>query len=253
MRSGDVICPICGEVEGGYFDVRGAKLHIPKECRCKREAREQAEAERKADLDKRRAENRKAAIADSMARITGDVPEPHRDLPLDKRLLPFVERFTGKEWLYMDGPIGTGKTTQAWCVALELAKRGHLLVPSDNDVGWGILPFTAWDVVSWLGALRDSYDNDKPEPDLVYPRLLILDDMGAERIRRDSDGDSWVREQFHMVLHQRWLKRKPTIITSNLKPSQVGARLDERIADRIFDKRLTTVVTLTGESFRRKG
>lgn len=245
-------CPVCGEVAGGYFNVRGAKLHIPKNCRCVREQIDREKAEHKADLEERREKNRVDAIAECVARIKTDTPEPHKGFGLSEQVKPFVEKFTGKEWLSLHGAVGTGKTTQAWAAAVELAKRGHLLAPADTPTGWYLVHFASWDIVHWLNVVRESYDNDEAAPDLVFPRLLILDDLGAERIRRDKDGDSWVREQVHALLSQRWLKRKPTILTSNLRPAEICNRLDERIADRIFDTRLTTVVTLTGESWRRK-
>jgi hypothetical protein len=249
----EIICGECGEVCGGYFHpLPGVKLHVPKECRCRRNRREADELARETELARLREYHRTQEVITTVGLVCADMPGPFTGHPLDLALIPFIERFDGHTWLVLNGPVGVGKTTQAWAVMLELAKRGHLLYKSEIGTGWGKHPFAVWNVARWLDALRRSYNDDAPPPDLSYPWLLILDDLGAERIRYDSDGDSWVREQLHKVLDQRWQGRKPTIITSNLRPAEIGKRLDERIADRIFDKRLTTVVTLTGESWRRR-
>jgi len=217
-----------------------------------RERREAEETEKRLELEKCRAENRRAAIAESVAAVKAETPEVYAGRSLVPALSGWVKNFTGKQWLVLEGAIGTGKTTQGWSAALELAKRGAFLSPAETTFGWGVRPFAVWNTVRWLDALRISYDSDTVPPDLVYPWLLMLDDVGAERIRRDSQGGSWAIEQFYNTIHQRWERQRPTIVTTNLHGGELVKHLDERIADRIFDKRLTTVITLTGESWRRR-
>ena len=62
---------------------------------------------------------------------------------------------------------------------------------------------------------------------LAYVPLLILDDVGAEKI---SD---WVKEVFYRVIDQRWLEQKPVIVTTNLNIEELAEKIGERITSRI--------------------
>jgi len=214
-------------------------------CACRRARDEERAKKNREEAEARISAGRVALVA----KIQKQTPPAYQDVPLDAKLQQFADSFNGSRWLILRGAVGTGKTTQGYALVKYLANAGKL----DAEIGDYRRRFECWNVARWLSAARAAFSGNGEVPDLEEPFLLFLDDLGAERIKRDSDGDSWAREQLYLVLNTRWEWRRPTIITTNLSAKRVEEHfLDERIADRIFDTSLTTIVTLTGESFRRK-
>jgi len=68
--------------------------------------------------------------------------------------------------------------------------------------------------------------------------LLILDDLGSERLKRDDPTEmSWQEEQIDRLINERSAKKKPTIFTSNFPPSDL--QYHDRLVSRIV--RMSTV------------
>lgn len=70
--------------------------------------------------------------------------------------------------------------------------------------------------------------------------LLILDDLGVEK------ATPWADEKLDTLVDHRYIRRLPTVVTTNLLLPQLPAR----IADRLDDHRLGQVRVLTGPSYR---
>ncbi len=144
----------------------------------------------------------------------------------------FIDRPRG--WLYLVGPNGNGKTTLAALTVNQLRKRGW-------DAMFGSVP-------SVLGYLRASIYKCGgliPEAELDYIKrvpMLALDDLGAEKLTE------WVAEQLYEIINWRYVKKRPTIITSNYAPEEL---LDKRLASRIADVALTRVVDCGEGDVRR--
>lgn len=92
-------------------------------------------------------------------------------------------------------------------------------------------------------------DDPDPRPGFYAPRdysniaNLILDDVGVEK------PSEFVLEQLYGVLDNRLERRRPTLITSNLHPNLLAARLGERLASRILSGK---ALELTGPDRRLK-
>ena len=136
--------------------------------------------------------------------------------------------------LLLFGDVSTGKTYADGCIANALI---------DKEVS--VLMVGVSDMVNRMqgnfGADRDSYMTS-----LMRPKLLILDDLGAER------NTSFGKERVFDVINRRRLTGKPMIITTNIPivTMQKAASLDER---RIFDRILEVCVPIMfdGDSFRK--
>jgi len=94
-----------------------------------------------------------------------------------------------------------------------------------------------------LDYLRASYDASDEE--LGYEQLfeqiknaplLLLDDIDA------VSGTPWAREKLFQIVNQRYNTELPTVFTSTLRPQQ----LDERLATRLVDERLSAIHILQG-------
>ncbi len=152
-------------------------------------------------------------------------------------ILGFVEgaeitRFPG---LYLHGPAGTGKTHLAVAALLELlAQRRAGRFVSANEL---------------MLECREAYRLDTPLSHILDaysgPGVLLLDDLGAEKVSEFS------RQVLVTLVDRAYARRRPRLLlTSNLTLDQVGAKLDERIADRL--REMCLVLRLGGTSHRRR-
>lgn len=138
------------------------------------------------------------------------------------------------------GVVGTGKTHLALAIGWEWIESGKTVFYHQ--------------VADFLGAMRDSfrrmggsdYVRDKVyDETMAFAKncsLLILDDMGAER------STEWAEEQLDRVVAYRYSNRKPLLVTTNLRLDDLSLR----IADRLSEGKVIQLLTLNGQSFRRR-
>lgn len=118
-------------------------------------------------------------------------------------------------WLYLFGNYGAGKSHLAAAVANAAATRGvqttYASVPKLLDfIRAGYKDGTATERIDALSAVE----------------LLVLDDLGAEAGKRDTD------ELLFSLFNHRSRERAnlPTVITANVHPDDI----EPRIADRVY-------------------
>ena len=138
-------------------------------------------------------------------------------------------------WLLLHGQCGVGKTHLAVAIALH-AMEHHKL-----KVLFAVVP-------DLLDHLRSTFD---PSAGVGYDErfhqvrnapLLVLDDLGTE------NATPWAREKLFQIFNHRYNERLPTVITTN----QDLRRIEERVLSRLLDTRLTRLVEIDGEDFRRR-
>lgn len=138
------------------------------------------------------------------------------------------------------GIVGCGKTHLALSLGWEWIERGKTVF--------------YYQVAEFLDAMRDSvarmrsglYARDKIyEETMAFAKnssLFILDDLGAER------ETEWANERLDEIVNYRYINRKPLVVTTNLRLDD----LPPRIADRLWEGKVIQLLSLEGESFRRK-
>lgn len=121
------------------------------------------------------------------------------------------------------GKAGSGKTHLAVAIARRVIEKKQIQVRFVR-------------VVDLLSEIRKTFDENESyrtenESDLIknYTAvpLLVVDDLGSEKTT------DWVRQILYQIIDERWIEQKPIIVTSNLKPKELEARFEERIASRI--------------------
>lgn len=198
-------------------------------CAAEEKAREQDEADAKVRADAVTRWQRKIGDA--------GIPERFRDRRLatyaaklsgQQRALDFANAYaaqfaeirkTGRSALFIGLP-GTGKTHLAVGIGLEVMEH-H---------GAAVL-FTT--VMRAVRRVKDTWGRDSRESEseaiaaLVFPDLLILDEVG---VQFGSDTEKLL---LFDILNERYERRRPTILMSNLALDEVEAYLGERVFDRL--------------------
>ena len=135
-------------------------------------------------------------------------------------------------WLVLLGPTGCGKTHLAAAVANQQIARG-------KPIYFVVVP-------DLLDHLRSAYSPDSKVPyDELFETirtapLLVLDDLGAH------SSTPWAEEKLYQLVNHRYNHRLPTVITTNLSLDE----LDERLASRLADMKLSTLCPISAPSYR---
>lgn len=148
---------------------------------------------------------------------------PHANMQtVYQAAMNFVLQFgTGFQSLLLYGETGLGKTFLCNCIAKDLL-----------DQGYTVLYVTAPRLFKVIEDYRFNRD-EMEEPDEMVDAvstvdLLILDDLGAEFATVVTSASLFD------IVNQRLLARKPTVISTNLSPSDMETQYSDRIISRFL-------------------
>lgn len=213
---------------------------VPVMCEChKKEAEEEKrrEQERK-DMELIRELRSRSLMDDKFRDQTFEAfkttQENTRALKLSRRYADgFDEMVERNQGLLFWGDVGTGKTFSAACIANALLERR--------------IPVVMTSFVKLLESVQTfKEDEEKLLSRLNRAKLLIIDDLGAER------STDFALEKVYNIIDSRYRARLPMILTTNLNLEEMKQVTDirySRIYDRIFE--VCYPVKFTGASFRK--
>lgn len=138
---------------------------------------------------------------------------------------------TGPSLLIL-GPVGTGKTFQAFGAIRALSHSGVLM-------SWRVE--TAADIYAQLRP-RPRFDSEHEFRELAAVKLLVVDDLGAAK------GSEWTEEVNYRLINHRYEHQLPTLVTSNIQARELSANLGERVASRL--REMAKLVALVGADRR---
>lgn len=214
--------------EGDYLNEDGllmcGKCHTPKQCRfiaswdgkekkpytpcdCERELRDAEEQARQAQtlhIEVNRL--RKLGFPDSeMANWTFNTDDGTNKTASDiahRYVDNFAEMKKHGKGLLFHGPVGTGKTFLAACIANELISQGR--------------PCLVTNFARITNTLQGMFDGKQRYLDALNRLdLLVIDDLSAER------DTSYMNEMIFNIIDSRYRSGKPLIITTNLSKEEL--------------------------------
>lgn len=229
---GLLYCGKCHTQKETHTEINGTTFTVPCLCKCGEEEWERKEKEWQEEQRRIRIENlRVGGITDDSLRVVRF--EDSDGCENIRKCQAFVDHWdeikeqnTG---LLMSGPVGTGKTYAAACIANALIDRGIPVLMTNFPAILSTSKFEMNELV------RQAMEYD----------LVIVDDLGVER---DTEYSS---ETVYQFIDARYRCGKPMIVTTNLSLKdlrvQDGLRY-KRIYDRVLE--MCVPMVFTGESRR---
>lgn len=142
----------------------------------------------------------------------------------------------GSAWgVYITGPVGTGKTTQAVAAIRRHLEYWSLERPSRTTARYANVP-------KLLSLMKESFGKKEQFTLSEFEScgFLVLDDLGRE------GATPWAAEQLYLLVEARCNEMRPTVFTSNFSLSELSGsaskdgagaghgNYDQRITSRIF-------------------
>lgn len=131
--------------------------------------------------------------------------------------------------LYIFGELGVGKTTLAGIIAHEIFKKKAF---NEN----ALLKVKFITVNDFIQTCRDKMKNledRKAYNKLLNADLVVLDNIGNEYMWKSEESGNFVGCILDEFMKQRYGNNKPTILTSNVKPENLGVKYGEVVQDLI--------------------
>lgn len=222
----------------GIFGNEPTERIVPCVCKCRMESEERRKREEKYREEMARIQRMKdASMMDKKFRDARF--SSYQVTPQNKKVYDLARKYADNfDSMYQDsqgiifyGPVGTGKSHTAACIANALLERQTSVI-----------------MTSFVKILQNLQSRDEAEyiAMLNSAKLLILDDLGTER------NTDYSLEKVYNIVDSRSRAAKPMILTTNLPLDEMLEAVDiryKRIYDRIFETCFP--VEVPGESFRR--
>jgi DNA replication protein DnaC len=142
----------------------------------------------------------------------------------------------GKQYanICFTGPVGTGKTFLSNCIVNEVLKKGYSCIYFSAP--------TLFNTISDYKFHNKSEKSENPLNTLYSCDLLVIDDLGTEL------SNSFSTSELLTLLNERFLAKKPIVLSTNLSLEDLCARYSDRVFSRLFSN--FEICTLSGQDIR---
>ena len=169
-----------------------------------------------------------------------NLPTPRQNIvSIVEKCMDFIQTFSSNpgQNILFQGSVGVGKTFLTNCIAKELI-----------DEAYTVIYLTSFQLVE---ILENHRFHRKEETQNLYTMdyilncdLLIIDDLGTELT------NAFVASQLFLCINERLLRKKSTIISTNLSLSKLTEAYSERVVSRITENYL--ICKIYGDDIRIK-
>lgn len=199
------------------------------------------------DLPDPRDSVRRERREDAVAGFLTQTPVIYQhDIDIDPKAAAWADQLPDSpRSLFLTGAIGVGKTHTAWQATRRWIDR--------RIATTGRLPSVeTWRSTALFDALRpDSrdYDGRVLTAQLQRADLLYIDDLAAARVSPVG----WTQERLYEIFDERYINRRPVLITCDVLPGETEHLVGERVQSRLREMFRGGVLLLEGADRRLGG
>jgi len=222
-KDGHIYCKTCDErIDGKPLATLGKTMIFRISCKCDRKRHEEEELRKKQMEQERLRAN--CFISRNQIGYTFENADTNTDKDLIRKARNYVKHFDKMRadniGLILYGGIGSGKTYIACSIANEIISEYSYTVKMRNFA----------QILNDLQKGGFELDRNEYINNITNATLLILDDFGIER------NTEYALEQVYNVINSRYLKTKPTIITTNLNFKDIEKEQEDIMLGRIYSR-----------------
>ncbi|HEL1201800.1 TPA: ATP-binding protein [Streptococcus equi subsp. zooepidemicus] len=222
-KDGHIYCKTCNErIDGKVIPMLDKPMIIRTACKCDRDRQEQEKQREKLLKQDRLRQN--CFISKNQIAYTFENADENTDKEIIKKAKNYVKHFEEMRkdnvGLLLYGNIGSGKTYIACAIANSIITEYSYTVKMRNFA----------QILNDLQKGGFTLDRNEYIEQLTSPTLLILDDFGIER------NTEYALEQIYNVINARYLKGRPTIITTNLNFKDIEKEQEDIMLGRIYSR-----------------
>lgn len=232
LYNGIIYCKACRTPRQKIMTIAGDDVKVKKLCKCqeekiKREEEKRLTEERRARIEKLRANSLLGVKYAQVDFETTDTEDQQFKAVFErcKKYCEVADEVLAQGiGIYLSGSHGTGKTHLTACMANYLMNEFYSVM------------FTNFSQISQ--SIRNTFNQCGVTESAVIEKLvqvdfLFIDDFGTEMVSRNNE-DLWLQEKIFEIVNQRYNNNKPIIFTSNY--SIVDMALKRGLADKTIDR-----------------
>ena len=222
-KGGHIYCKACNErIDGKVIPMLDKPMIIRTACKCDRDRAEQEKQREKLLKQDRLRQN--CFISKNQIAYTFENADEDTDKDIIKKAQNYVKHFEEMRkdnvGLLLYGNVGSGKTYIACSIANAIITEYSYTVKMRNFA----------QILNDLQKGGFNLDRNEYIEQITSPTLLILDDFGIER------NTEYALEQIYNVINARYLKARPTIITTNLNFKDIEKEREDIMLGRIYSR-----------------
>lgn len=188
---------------------------------------------------------RRDRLADALARFDERTPLIYRQpIAVESGVTDWVDGW-GASSLFLTGPIGVGKTHTAWQTCRRWLEAAY--APGQP---WRAGPsIKTYRSTSLLDTLRpDGPDEERRTlvRELQRANLVFIDDLAAAK------ASPWTQERLYEIFDERYINRRPVIITCDVLPGALSEVTGPRVASRLAEMCRGSVLLMSGADRRKQ-
>ena len=222
-KDGHIYCKACNEIiDGKVIQMLDKPMIIRTTCKCDRD-RQKREKQREKQIEQDRL-RQNCFISKNQKAYTFENADEDTDKEIIKKAKNYVKHFEEMRkdnvGLLLYGNVGSGKTYIACAISNAIITEYSYTVKMRNFA----------QILNDLQKGGFNLDRNEYIEQITNPTLLILDDFGIER------NTEYALEQIYNVINARYLKARPTIITTNLNFKDIEKEQEDIMLGRIYSR-----------------